>query len=58
VFTGLNQPLGTNPIENQAAVEAATQARTAGLRGGGGFVTTGKGDVGVGRTSTSGIGQA
>ena len=57
-FTGLNQPLGTTPIEAQTALQQATEARTAGLRGGGGFAQSAKGAVGVGRAGTSGIGQA
>jgi hypothetical protein len=58
VFTGLNQPLDTSPAENQVALQAATEARTAGLRGGGGFAQAQKGVVGVGRAGTEGIGNA
>jgi hypothetical protein len=53
-FTGLNQPKGTTPAENAAAIQLAQQARTAGLSGGGGFITNAKGGLGVGRTSTAG----
>jgi len=56
-FAGLNQPLGTTPSEDKAAVQLATQARTAGLSGGGGFTQNVKGGLGIGRAGTEGQGK-
>ena len=49
---------GMSAADAQAQVQAASEARTAGLRGGGGFAQAQKGVVGVGRAGTEGIGNA
>ena len=53
-FTGLNKTEKTDPAQNAQAIDLATQAKTAGLRGGGGFVSGATGAVGVGRAGTVG----
>jgi len=54
-FAGMKQETGTTAAGDAAAVRLATQARTAGLQGGGGYASSAKGAVGLGRASTAGV---
>ena len=54
-FAGMKQETGTTAAGDAAAVRLAAQARTAGLQGGGGYASSAKGAVGVGRASTAGV---
>ena len=53
-FSGMNQPMGTSPAGDQAAIRQASEARVAGLQGGGGYVANAKGVEGAGSASTAG----
>jgi len=53
-FAGLNQSQGTTAASNKGAVQLAEQAQVAGLAGGGGFVQSAKGAVGIGSATTEG----
>jgi hypothetical protein len=57
-FSGLNQMYGSTPAQDAAAVRMAQEARVAGLSGGGGYATSAKGAVGVGRAGSTGVGSA
>lgn len=53
-FPGSNAQGGTNAASEDAALKLATEARSAGLSGGGGYAQTAKGAVGVGRAGSQG----
>ena len=57
-FKGLDAQVGTTVPKTQEAIRLAEEARSAGLRGGGGFAEGARGVVGLGSTSTAGMGQA
>ena len=56
-FAGLKQKGVGSQAEAQRAIELASQARTAGLQGGGGYAQTAKGGLGIGSASTEGTGK-
>jgi hypothetical protein len=58
VFPGMHQATGTTAAGDAAALRMAQEARVAGLSGGGGYDTSAKGAIGIGRAGSTGVGSA
>ena len=56
-FAGLKEKNVGSQAEAQHAIDLASQARTAGLQGGGGYVQNAQGGLGIGSASTEGTGK-
>jgi len=56
-FAGLKEPGVGSQAEAQRAIELASQARTAGLQGGGGYAQNASGGLGIGSASSEGTGK-
>ncbi len=56
-FAGLKEKNVGSQAEAQHAIDLASQARTAGLQGGGGYAQTAQGGLGIGSASTQGTGK-
>jgi len=57
-FPGMQSTTGTSAAGDAASIRMAQEARVAGLSGGGGYATSAKGVVGVGRAGSTGVGSA
>jgi hypothetical protein len=57
-FPGMHSTTGTSAAGDAASIRMAQEARVAGLSGGGGYATSAKGAVGIGRAGSTGVGSA
>ena len=57
-FPGMHSSTGTSAAGDVASVRMAQEARVAGLSGGGGYDTSAKGAIGIGRVGATGVGSA
>jgi len=57
-FPGMHSTTGTSAAGDAASIRMAQEARVAGLSGGGGYDTSAKGAIGIGRAGSTGVGSA